>query len=161
MKLGKKFLAVGAAGAIVVGGAVAGYAFWTTGGSGTGTAGIGTDTSNVGLVATTTGNLIPGGAAVPVSLATSNPNTYSVAMTGKTVTIAAVKCAGVSVSSAWFSVANGGITSTTITPPAADASTPGTANLSPSGVTIQMNNDAVNSQDGCKANNLTFTLQAA
>jgi hypothetical protein len=160
MKLSKKLVALGAAGAIVVGGSIAGYAFWTTGGSGTGTAGIGTDTSNVGLVATTTGDLIPGGASVPVSLATSNPNTYSVALTGKTVSIAAVKCGGVDVSSSWFAVDSSSITSTVVTPPQSGA-TPGSANLSPSGVTIKMLNDTANSQDGCKANNLTFTLQAA
>ncbi len=160
MKLRKKLVAVGAAGALVVGGSLAGYAFWTTGGSGTGSAGIGTDTSNVGLVASGTGTLIPGGSAVGLNIATSNPNTYSVSLQGKAVSISSVKCGGTDVSSAWFSVVDSAITSATVTP-AHNGTANGTANLTPSGVTIKMNNDPAASQDVCKNNNVTFNLTAA
>lgn len=160
MKLSKKLVALGTAGAIVIGGSIAGYAFWTTGGSGTGSADIGTDSSNIGLVATGVANLIPGGSSVGLDIATSNPNPYSVALTGKTVTIDSVECGGEPVDAAWFSVDAGEITSAVVTPPKS-GDTNGAASLSPSGVTIKMNNDAANTQDACKGNAVTFTLVAA
>lgn len=161
MKLRKKLVAVGAAGALVVGGSLAGYAFWTTGGSGTGSAGIGTDVDNVGLVATSTGTLYPGGSPVALDIATSNPNTYSVALTGETVSISSVKCGSTDVTANnWFQLVDSSIDSTTVTP-AKSGNDNGTANLAGTGVTLKMNNDPAASQDICKAGNVTFNLKTA
>ena len=73
----KRVLIVAAMAVLGLVAALGGYAYWTTGGSGTGTASVGTDTDNLAITSTAPGQLVPGG-DVPVTVTVSNPNSYSV-----------------------------------------------------------------------------------
>ena len=57
--------------------AIGGYAYWTTGGAGDGTATVGTTTDNLVITATIADTLYPAG-NVDVDVNIDNPNTYSV-----------------------------------------------------------------------------------
>jgi hypothetical protein len=56
--------------------AVGGYAYWTNGGSGSGTAQIGTTTDNLTIEATGWANLVPG-SSKQVDVRFNNPNSFS------------------------------------------------------------------------------------
>jgi hypothetical protein len=55
---------------------VGAYAYWTTDGSGTGTATVGTDADNLVLHGSTTGSLYPDGPGVPVTFTVDNPSNF-------------------------------------------------------------------------------------
>ena len=58
-------------------GAVGAYAFWTAGGSGSGTATAGTTTDNLTIASAPVSGLTPG-SSTPVTVTLTNPNSYSV-----------------------------------------------------------------------------------
>lgn len=106
----KKVAAVGVA-AVTLASAGVAYAYWTSEGSGTGTATIGTTSRNVILHGTSTNTsatldsngvqtaaavnqLYPGGPAATVALTADNPNSYSVSLNKLQVKLASVNCAG-------------------------------------------------------------------
>lgn len=159
----KATIAVGTAAAIITS-ASAAYAWWTTSGTGTGSATAGTVSQNLTLTASqvTAGDrLYPGGAAVALKIAVSNPNTYSVSLAGTTVAITSgsIKCGATPVPDAWFTLAAATVTNTDITP-AQVGVTPGAATLSPSGVTVQFNDAAID-QNVCKSAAVTFNLTSS
>src|SRR4051812_26049757 len=87
-------IVAGTVAAVLIGGGVA-AAYWTTGGSGTGTAAAGTS-ANVTVAQTSTiSNLYPGGPSSPVAFTITNSNPGPVYVGAVTVAIASVvKAAG-------------------------------------------------------------------
>jgi hypothetical protein len=70
----RKGIALLAAGAVAVVAAIAGYAFFTASGSGTGTITVGT-ASSVELTSDPVGGVVPGGGSTPVTVHVHNPST--------------------------------------------------------------------------------------
>jgi len=70
-------LAGAVAAAVVLVGVLGAYAFWTSGGSGSGTATAGTTTDNLTIASPSVSGIAPG-SATPVTVTVTNPNTYSV-----------------------------------------------------------------------------------
>jgi hypothetical protein len=58
-------------------GAIGAYAYWTTGGSGSGTATAGTTTDNLTIASPSVTGITPG-SSTPVTVTVTNPNSYSV-----------------------------------------------------------------------------------
>jgi len=156
MKFTRKSLVAGAVlVASVVLGATA-YGFWTTSGTGTGSAVTGTTAGVTVTQAGTTTGLYPGGPAAPVNFNINNPgpgnqyvSTVTVAMTGVTgPNISATRPC----TTAEF----------VLTQPAAiNTDLPvGSTSFSPSGSTIALTNTAVN-QDGCKSATVALSFTAA
>jgi hypothetical protein len=134
-KTTKRVLALGLPLVVVAGSGVA-FAFWTSEGSGTGTAQIGTTSRNVVITGSTAytapqynsdgseskaavGALYPGSTAVPVTLKVSNPNTYSVSLAGTVLKLTHATCGDTDATgklvehSDWFTILP---TATTTTP---------------------------------------------
>ena len=137
--------------ATLVGGGMA-YAYWTNGGTGTGTASTGTTTDNLVLTAFGPTGLVPGGAADDLVVNVDNPNTYSVQVSGLPTIIESATCkigAGptVSVDPAWFQL--GGALAADVVP-ANDA-------LDVGGLTLRMLDDA-DDQNACKGAVVGFVL---
>lgn len=63
--------------AVVLMGAIGAYAYWTTGGSGSGTATAGTTSNNLTIASPAVTGLTPG-SSTPVTVTVTNPNSYSV-----------------------------------------------------------------------------------
>ena len=57
--------------------ALGAYAYWTTGGSGSGTATVGTTTDNLTIASPPVAGITPG-SSTPVTVTLTNPNSYSV-----------------------------------------------------------------------------------
>jgi hypothetical protein len=72
----KRVLVVGVL-AVLVFGVVGAYAFWTTGGSGAGSATAGTSTNNLTIASASVTGITPG-SSTPVTVAVTNPNSFSV-----------------------------------------------------------------------------------
>jgi hypothetical protein len=163
--ISKKRLATIAGGtAIVMAGAGVGYAYWTTGGSGSGSAAVGHEDANLGVVGTVhqgDGALQPGGPSVQIDLAVTNSNTYSAHLKNDVVTITpgSITCGAQSVPDDWFSIVNGTISNDEDVP-AKSGTTNGTATLSPSGVTLEMN-DSSDNQNVCQSATVSFDLAVA
>jgi hypothetical protein len=148
----KRVAAIGAlTAATLVGGGMA-VAYWTNGGSGTGSATTGT-TTDVTITASGPLGLVPGGPAQALVLNVDNPNSYSVRLDGLSVSIdtGSITCDGNQVDDAWFTLSDSTITSTTTV----DAGV--AADLDPSGVKLQMN-DSTDNQNVCKDANVAFDL---
>ncbi len=143
-------VATGAALTFIVGGVA--FAYWTTGGAGTGSAATG-DVSNVTIVATSPAvtGLYPGGPAAPISGKFNNPNSGSVFVNQVTVAVdpAWKKTGGTlpDCTAADFTVVQPGATAAQI--PA------GNAQGSWTGASIALKNTGAN-QDNCK--NATVAL---
>lgn len=128
-------------------------AYWTTTGSGTGTATTGTGSAvSLTQVGTITG-LVPGGAAQAVDFTVTNPKSTPQYVTSVTYSIASIQTspgvAAVGCSAADF---------TLVQPNSIAADLPaGASTFSPSGATLAMIDSATN-QNGCKnvTVNLTF-----
>lgn len=135
--------------------AVGAYAYWTQGGSGTGSATAGT-TSNITVNQTgapVTG-LYPGGPAVTLSGNFDNPNSGSVRISSITAVVSSISGAGSDGSKPACTTSDftiGGSVGVTTVPS-------GTGVGSWTGLTVQMVNGAAN-QDNCKGAtaNLTYT----
>jgi hypothetical protein len=121
-----------------------GYAYWTTGGSGSGTASVGDDTDNLTISSTAPGALLPGG-EVAVTVTVSNPNSYSVHVNDVSTSIA-TGVAGCLAADFHFP------TKTLNTELAAGGSASFTQNL-------HMDDTAAN-QDACKNATLTLTYSS-
>ena len=138
----------------VVGGGVA-FAFWTTSGSGTGSATTGTSHAvSVEQVGTIT-NLTPGGPAQAIDFKITNPDSTNQFNSGVTVSISSV---------------NGGNDSTKPACTADDFAlvqptvsygdlTPGAHTYSPSGATLALTNAGTN-QDNCKGASVSLNFAA-
>jgi hypothetical protein len=92
--LKKKAVAIALTGAVVVGASIAAYAYWTAGGSGTGTAATGTFTALTAVQTSTITDLHPGDSAQTLSGTFTNPNDGPVYVTSITASIASVTKAG-------------------------------------------------------------------
>lgn len=135
--------ATGAAIVIVaLAGGVAAYAYWTANGSGTGTATAGTTTDNLTISSIPVTGLTPG-SSTPVTVAVSNPNSYSV---GVSTVSAVITTSDASCLPADFSFADT-VLNTTI---AALGSTSFAQNL--------VFADTAVSQDACKGATVTLTF---
>ena len=139
--------------ATLVGGGMA-VAYWTNGGTGTGSAATGTTSDNLTITASGPTGLVPGGPAQALVLNVANPNTYSVQLTGQTVSIdsGTITCDGTVVGDTWFTLGASTISSTGVVP-AEDA-----ADLDPSGVTLQMVDLPTVNQNVCKDVPVAFDL---
>ena len=145
-------VATGAALTFIVGGVA--FAYWTTSGSGTGSAATGSTVPLTINSAPVTG-LFPGATAKPITGTFGNTNAGSVHVSGMTVTVSAVSPAQAdsakpACTAADFTVVN----PTTFTADVPVGATVGTW----SGASIALNNTAAN-QDNCK--NVTLTLALA
>ena len=130
---------------LVVGSGVA-YAYWTSGGSNTGSAGVGT---NVPLTVSQTlpapANLVPGGAAQNVTVHIVNPATFSQSLSAVAITVhAATLPVGCLVG--WFTVTNPTIAVPIVLATTASTDQVGTIKLIESG----------SNQDACKSATLTL-----
>ncbi len=79
--------------AFVLGGAFDAYAYWTTGGSGSGSATAGTTTNNLTIASPSVTGITPG-SSTPVTVTVTNPNSYSVRVdtVSTVITTSAVGC---------------------------------------------------------------------
>jgi hypothetical protein len=148
-------VATGAALALIAGGVA--YGYWTTGGSGTGSASTGSvgDVTINATSAAVTG-LYPGGPAQSISGNFDNPNSGSVYISKVNVAVSAGFSKQADATKPACTAADFNI----VQPGAVDAQVPaGTAQGSWTGATIQLVNGAAN-QDNCKGVTvpLTFTV---
>jgi hypothetical protein len=142
----KSKIALIAAALVLVSGGVA-FAYWTTGGSGTGTASTGSGVSNITAVQTSTVSAMsPGDAAQTLSGNFTNTNSGPVYVTSVTASIASVTKAGGAPAGTCdatdYTLANAVMTVNSEIPA-------GTAQGAWSGATIKFNNKVTN-QDACK-----------
>lgn len=156
MKVSRKYVA---AAAVVVASVVLGataYGFWTTSGTGTGSAVTATSTAvTVAQLGATTG-LYPGGPAVPVNFTINNPGPSAQYISTVAVTMTGVTGANVGVLGPCT------VGDFVLTQPAAinaDLAV-GATNFAPSGSTISLTNAATN-QDGCKSATVALAFAAS
>jgi len=141
-------MAAGAA-AILLGGGVA-FAFWTSSGTGSGTAAAGTtDSVDITQVGTITG-LYPGGPGADISIEIANPNDSDVSIGD--VTAAVVSTSDPGCTDVDFDISGPVYGGGTIT---------GGGTQAASGATISMVNDALRNQDACKGVTVTLEFTAA
>lgn len=142
----KKGIAALAAVAVVAIGAMGAYAYWTTTGSGAGSAGVGTSTPLTITQLGTVSNLVPGGTAQDIDFRVTNGATFNQYVTGVTVVVDPAWSAGGGANpcnAADFTVTPISWTGADLTP--GDHDYVGAA----SGAKIAMINQASN-QDACK-----------
>jgi hypothetical protein len=147
-KRGLKVAAI-AGGLVLVGGVA--FAYWTQGGSGSGSAQTGTTDTLVIHQTTNVNGLAPGVPAVPLSGTIDNPSDATVHVSTVTVSIASITGAAGPCTSADYEI----LGSPMSVPQNIDGHSSGTW----SGATIAFKNDPLNPQDGCKGAtvNLTYT----
>lgn len=151
----KRLAAVVVAGALVLFGGGAAYAYWTSTGVGSGTATTGTSVDFAVATTTATGGpLTPGGPSQTVAFTVTNPGTGAQNLSSVVVTVANAD------GTAWTAVAGCSASDYTVGVP---AFTPG--EIAPSGVvngtvTITMDDDPVD-QDGCKGATVPLYLVAS
>lgn len=149
-KRGLKVAAL-AGGLVLVGGVA--FAYWTQGGTGTGTAATG-NTADITVNQTSTvANLAPGLSAQPLSGNFDNPNSGPVYVTSVTVSIASVDSTGTCDASDY--------TLTNATMPVGHEVAHGNGVDGWSGATIQFNDKAGVNQDGCKNATVHLAYQAS
>jgi hypothetical protein len=143
------YIALGAAGAaLLLGGGVA-FAFWTSSGTGTGTAAAGTTGSvTVAQNGSITG-LYPGGPGQTIAVDITNPNAGAVTLAGVTATV--VDTSNVGCTAADFTISG---------PVYAGGSIAGGATVTASAATIQMVNEAARNQDACKGVTVNLAFAA-
>ena len=139
-RFGKRTIAIIVGVVIAVTAAGVAFAYWTNSGSGTGTATTGTNVAITVIQTSTVTNLVPGGAAQPLSGNFNNSNTSPVYVGAVTATVTGTDKAGC------------GATDYTIAGTApVNAEVPaGTGVSSWSGLTIAFNNKPAVNQDACK-----------
>jgi hypothetical protein len=151
----KYAIVAGTVASVLIGGGIA-AAYWTTGGSGTGSATAGTSVPVTVAQLGSTSNLYPGGPSAPVNFSINNTNSGPAYVANVVVGIASV------VKNAGAPVGTCDATDFTIVQPTAiNANVPsGTTNYATSGATIAMVNKAAANQDACKLAtvNLSFTV---
>jgi hypothetical protein len=156
-KFTKKTLAVSTAAALLLGGGAA-YAYWTAGGSGTGTAATGTSTPIVAVQTTAPVNMRPGDTAQALSgnftNADANGPVYVTSVTASITSVTGGGSVGPYVCSADdYTLATPVMTVNAQVPT-------GTAQGAWTGATIKFNNSSTVNQDNCKGAtvNLTYTI---
>jgi len=154
----KKTTAIMIAAVTVLAGGGAAFAYWTAGGSGTGTATTSSGSTGVTAVQTSTVTAMqPGDTAQTLAGNFNNPNTNPVYVTSVTASIASVTKAG------GAPAGNCETTDYTLATPVMTVGAevaPGSAKGAWTGATIKFNNKAGANQDGCKGAtvNLTYTV---
>jgi hypothetical protein len=144
----KQYLVAGAAAVIVAAGAGTALAYWSTTGSGTGSATTGTSSDLAVVIAAPTGDLLtPGGPTDTVSFTVTNPNTGHQNYSNALATVTSTSNAGCNASD--FSISN-------LVPGYADLASNATATGS---FDLQMINKTDTSQDACKG--VTVNLKVA
>jgi hypothetical protein len=148
----KKAVAIGLAAGLAIGASGAAFAFWTQGGSGTGSASTGTTTDITVNELVSAADLYPGGPAQALSGDFDNPNPGTTSIGTVTAALGTLPSGCVA---ADFTIDNSGATGST-------SLSQGTGVGSWSGITIQMNETGVN-QDLCKSQTipLVYTLSAS
>jgi hypothetical protein len=139
---------------LVGGGGAAAIAYWSAGGSGTGTAVTGTNSSITAVQTSTITGLAPGGAAQTLTGKFNNGNTTPTYVTSVTASIVSVSKLGTAACDA---------TDYTLTNPvmAVGAEIPaGSAQGAWTGATLVFNDKSGTNQDGCKGAtvNLAYTI---
>ncbi|HEX4444709.1 MAG TPA: hypothetical protein VHZ81_14155 [Galbitalea sp.] len=140
---------------LVGGGGAATYAYWSAGGSGTGSATTGTSAGISAIQTTTVSNLAPGSAAQPLSGNFTNTNSGPVYVTSVVASITSVTKAGSPVTGC-------DATDYTLTSPTMSVAAEipaGSAQGNWSGATLAFNNKITN-QDACKGAtvNLSYAI---
>ena len=92
--LKKKAVVVAIVGVVTIGGGLAAFAYWTAGGTGTGTADTGTFVPISAVQTSVISNMYPGDSAQTLSGTFNNPNAGPVYVTSITASIASVTKAG-------------------------------------------------------------------
>ena len=144
-KYSKKTAAVAATAIVLLSGAGVAYAFWSAGGSVTGTATTSTHLHITAVQTSVISGLQPGGAAQTLSGNFTNGNTSPVYVSSVTASISSVTVNGevaVGCDATDYTIANAAMTVGTEVPA-------GTAKGAWTGATITFNNKATN-QDACK-----------
>ncbi len=151
--LRKKTVAVAIVGLVVIGGSFAAYAYWTTTGSGTGSASTGTTAAITAVQTSTISGLRPGGSAQTLSGNFTNTTNSggTVYVTTVTASIDSVTGGDGACAASDYTLANA------VMNVGADVIA-GTGVGSWTGATLQFNNKVTN-QDGCK--NATVNLAYA
>lgn len=104
----KKGIAVGVAVPVLAPGGIVAYAFWTTGGSGSGTASTTHPISNLTVTVSVPTAMTLAGSAEPVDIVSvNNPNGYSVDLKGDLASITTTACGATTVPNAWLTLAAG------------------------------------------------------
>jgi hypothetical protein len=169
MKLNKKIAAGVGAGAILVAGSGAAYAFWSAGGSGHGDGSVANPnlaTTGVSIQSVSVPTALTPGGSSAVTASVHNANSYSVGihgLTGVPSLDAASVTAGCSLSDFHVTaVTLGGAAASTLasTPVRVLAASGGTDGMSPITATLSMDDTAV-SQDACKNATVTVTFTAS
>lgn len=141
-------------GIAVLGSGVGAYAYWTTGGTGTGSAATGTNTAVTVTQVGTPAALVPGGAASPIDFKITNPASTKQYVTSVTVGITVPPGSGPGPSCTTNDF-------TLVQPTAINADLPnGDTTYSPSGASLALKNLSTN-QDNCKSAAVTLSFTAA
>lgn len=151
----KRLAVIVAAGALVILGGGAAYAYWTSTGIGSGSATTGTSEDFVvASSAATGGPLTPGGPSQTVGFTVTNPGTGSQNLSLVVVTVANAD------GTAWTQVAGCSAADYTIGAPAITYGEIAPSGVATGTVTITMDDDPVN-QDGCKDATVPLYLVAS
>jgi hypothetical protein len=154
----KKTTAITIAAVTVLAGGGAAFAYWTAGGSGTGTAATSTSTTGVTAVQTSTVTAMqPGDTAQTLAGNFTNPNSAPVYVTSVTASISSVTKAGGAPAGACD--ATDYTLATPVMTVGAEVAA-GTAKGSWTGATIKFNNKGTN-QDGCKGATVNLAYAVA
>lgn len=156
-KISTKKIVVGAvAAAVIAGGAGVAFAYWTSGGTGSGSATTGTSSDfDIATNDATGGPLTPGGPSETVHVVVTNNNSGHQLLSGLTV---AVKNSD---GTAWTSVTGCSAADYAVSIPAVPANTDlGNDDTYETDVTVSMNNLGSN-QDGCKGATVPLYIVAS
>ena len=159
----KRTMIVAIVGLLTLAGGIVAYAYWTTQGSGSGTA-VTANAQHLVLHGESTTPMDLSGTTVPLTITADNPNAYPVAVeAGQSLTInpTSVYCTNTTmgtnqVNPAWFTLAPTSIITTQELP----ASTDGTE-LTVTGTdyyTLKLNDSATVNQDACQSATVQFEL---
>jgi hypothetical protein len=158
LSMKKKLVAAGLAVGVTLGVGGAAFAYFTTGGNGTGTAGVGTSTDlTINQVGSISG-LLPGGGSQPIEYSIDNTTTGNQDVTGVTVAIASIDAPN---ATTLLTCTTDDFTLTQPNTAPGDIVANTTYTSNPSGASISMK-DSLSNQDGCKGAtvHLSFTATA-
>lgn len=148
--MNRKRLAAGTFAAfLLVGGGTAAFAYWTTTGTGSGSAANQAAADTLTLSASFAANTLAPGTSVPVSFSATNAGTSVLQVT--TLAVDSITTSVPACDAAWFSVASASIAQSTSVPS-------GTTAL-PNGTTLTFNESGTN-QDACKGATVTLNLSS-
>ena len=133
------------------------FAYWTTSGTGTGSAATGTSAVVTVAQTSTVSNLVPGGPAQAVDFSIDNPQPTAQYITSVSIAIASITSGGNPVAGSACSAADFDI----VQPTAINQDVnPGVTPFTTKGATIAMKNTNYN-QNGCKSVTLNLSFTAA